>query len=58
MLWFGLQNINRTFVPTSKPLNMLGGTLFVICLLLNTLFLLFCSILTCNFISGTYVAVV
>ena len=44
MLCFGLQNINRIFVPTSKPLNMLGGSLFVVCLLLNSLFLLFCGI--------------
>ena len=54
MLCFGLQNINRTFVPTCKRLNMLDGALFVVCFLVNTLFLLFCGILTCNCISRTY----
>ena len=34
-----LQNINHTFVLTSKPVNMLGGILFVVSLLFNTLFL-------------------
>ena len=44
----------RTFSPTSKPLNILDGALFVVCLLLNTLFLLFCGILTCSCISCVY----
>ena len=38
---FGLQNLNRTFLLTSKPLNMWGSTLFIVCVVLNTLFLLF-----------------
>ena len=38
---FGVENINHTFFLTLKPLNMLSSTLFVVCLLLNTLFLLF-----------------
>ena len=40
MLLFGVQNINRTFFLTSKPLNILRGALFVFCLILNILFLL------------------
>ena len=58
MLCFGLQNINRTFVPTLKGLNMLDGALFVVCLLVNTLFLLFCGIFTWNCISHTYLVAV
>ena len=41
---FVVQNINRTFLVTSRPVNMLGSTLFVICFLLNTLFLLFFAV--------------
>ena len=55
---FGLQNTNRTFVPTSKALNMLDWALFVVCLLVDTLFLLFSGILTCNCISRTYLVAV
>ena len=44
MVYFGIQNINRTFLCTSKPINMLGSTLFVGCLLLNTMFLLFFTV--------------
>ena len=40
MLSFGLQNINRTFFLTPKPLNMLRGTLFVVSSVANTFFLL------------------
>ena len=58
VLCFGLQNINRNFVPTSKPLNMLGGTLFVVCFLASRFFLLFSSILTCNWISRSYLVAV
>ena len=58
VLWFGLDNINRTFVPTSKPLNMLDRALFVVCLLANTLFLFFSCILTCNCIRCTYLVAV
>ena len=45
MLCFGIQNINRAFFLISKPLNMLDGILFVFCLLLNMLFLLFLAVL-------------
>ena len=41
MLAFGIQNINQSFFLTSKPLNMLRGTLFLVCVPLNTLVLLF-----------------
>ena len=41
MLSFGLQNINRTVLLSSKPLNKLDGTFVVVCLLLNTLFVHF-----------------
>ena len=37
---------------------MLDGTLFVVCLLLNNLFVLFSSILTCNCIRQTYLVAV
>ena len=57
-LCFGFENINCTFVPTSKPVNMLDGALFVDCFLVNTLFLLFSGILTCNYISLTYLVTV
>ena len=43
MLAFGIQNINQSFFLTSKPLNILRCTLFVFCLPLNTLVLLFFS---------------
>ena len=39
MLFFTLRNINRTFLLTSKPLNILGSTMSVFCFLLSTLFL-------------------
>ena len=51
MLFFGLENTNRTFVLTFKGLNMLDSTLFVVCLLEVMLFLLFSGILTLNYIS-------
>ena len=38
---FSLQYITRIFLLSSKLLNMLGGSLLFVCLLLNTLFLLF-----------------
>ena len=44
----------RTLFPTSKPLNILGGGLFVVYFPLNTFFLLFRVILTCSCISCTY----
>ena len=37
MLSCGLQKFNRTFLVTVKPINMLGGTLFNVFFLLNTL---------------------
>ena len=37
--------------PTKKPLNILDGAFFVVDLVLSTLFLLFCGILTCSCIS-------
>ena len=58
MLWFGIQNIRRTLVLTSKHLNMWGVTFFVVCLVVNTWFVLFSGILTCSSISSTYVVVV
>ena len=50
--------MDHTFVPTWKPLNMLDGTLFFICLLVNMLFLLFSFILTCICIRLTYLVAV
>ena len=44
MLFFNLENINRIFYLTSKLLNLLRGTLFVLYLLLNTSFLLFFAV--------------
>ena len=44
MLSFGVEKINRTFFLSSKPLNVLGGTFFVVCSLVNTLFLLFFAV--------------
>ena len=58
MLGFGIEKVDRTFVPTLKPLNMLGGTLFVVCFLENTLFLLFTGILTCNCINRTFLVAI
>ena len=60
---FNFQNINRTFLLTSKHLNMLGCTLFIVSFPLNKLFLLFfqffvfvpfCCILTRKSINHTY----
>ena len=58
MLWFGIQNIRRTLVLTSKHLNMWVVTFFVVCLVVNTWFVLFSGILTCSSISSTYLVVV
>ena len=58
VLLFGFRKTTRTFFPTSKPENILDGALFVNYFLLNTLFLLFCGILTCNCISCAYLAAV
>ena len=37
MLWFDLQNVNPVFVLTSKQVNMLVWTLFVVAGFVNTL---------------------
>ena len=58
VLLFGFGITTRTFFPTWKPLNILDGALFVVCFLLNTLFLIFCGILTCNCISCAYLVAV
>ena len=44
MPFFGLQNINRTFRFTWKPLNVLGGNLFLVSFLPNALFELFFAV--------------
>ena len=54
VLFFGFGKTTGTSFPTSKPLNTLDGGLFVAYFLLNTLFLLFCGILTCNCIRCAY----
>ena len=52
VLCFHLKNINRAFVPNTKHLNMFDGPLFVLCLLINRLVLLF------SCISRTYLVAV
>ena len=58
VLFFRFGKTTRTFFQTSKPLNILVGALFVVCFLLNVLFLLFCGILTGNCISCAYLLAV
>ena len=58
VLFFGFGITTRTFSPTSKPLNILDGAFFVVYFVLNTLFKLFCGILTCNCISCAYLIAV
>ena len=58
MLWFGFQNINPNIFPCSKHLNMLDGTWFVVCLPLNSFFLLISGILTSKYINYTYLVAV
>ena len=58
MLFFGFGKTTHTFFRTSKHLNILDGALFVVYFLLNTLFLFFSGILTCNCISCAYVVAV
>ena len=58
VLFFGLENTNRTFLPTFKALNMLDGTSFVVFLVVNMLFLLFWGILSLNCISSAYLVTV
>ena len=54
VLFFGFRKTTRTFFPTSKPLNILDGALFVACFVLYPLFILFCGILACSCISCVY----
>ena len=54
VLFFAFRKITPTFLPPSNPLNILDGALFVVSFLLNTLFLLFRGILTCNCIGCGY----
>ena len=58
VLFYGFGKTTRSFFPTLKPLNILDEAFFVVWFLLNTLFLLFCSILTCNCISCAYLLAV
>ena len=58
VLFFGLGKTTRTFSRTWIPLNILVGAFFVVCFVLNTLFLLFCGILACNCISCAYLLAV
>ena len=58
MLFFGFGETTATSFRTSKPLNILDGGLFVVYFLLDTLFLLFCGILSCNCISCAYLVAV
>ena len=58
VLLFGFGITARTFFPTLKPLNILDGALFVVYFVLNTLFKLFCGILTSNIISCAYLVAV
>ena len=41
MLSCGFQNLNRTIFLTLKTLGILGGTLSIVCLLVNILYFLF-----------------
>ena len=58
VLFFGFGKTTRTLFPTSKPLNILHRALFVVSFVLNTLFLVFCGILTCNCITCAYLVAV
>ena len=55
---FGFENINRTFLPTLKPLNILHGAFFLVCLHTNRFFLLFSGILSSKCSSGTYLVAI
>ena len=57
-LRFGLQNIYRTVFPSSKHLNMLDGTWFVVCLPLDTFLVLISGISTSKYINYTYLVAV
>ena len=52
--FFALEKPRAPFFPSSKPLNILDDELFVVYFPLNTLFLLFCGILSCSCISCAY----
>ena len=54
MLWFGLQKINGTIFPSSKPRNMLDDILFVVFSSLIKFFVIFSFILTCKYINHDY----
>ena len=54
VLFSGFGKTTCTFFPTSNPPNILDGSLFVVYFVLNTLFLLFCGILTSSCISCAY----
>ena len=58
VLFFGFGKTTLTFFPISKPLILLDGALFVVSFLLNTLFVLFCRIWTCNLLSCAYLVAV
>ena len=58
VLFFGFAKTTGIFFATLKHVNILDAALFVVYFLVNTLFLLFCGILTCNCISWTYVVAV
>ena len=57
-LLFGFWKTTHTFLPSTTSLNVLHDALFVVCFRLNTLFLLFCTFLTCNCISCAYIVAV
>ena len=58
MLRFGLENINRTIFSSSKHLNILAETWFVVCLPLNAFFLLISGISKRKYINYTYLVAV
>ena len=58
VLFFVFRKTTRTFFATWKPLNILDGAFFFVSFVLNTLFLLFSGILTCNCISCAYLVAV
>ena len=58
VFFFGFGKTTRTFSPTWKTRSILDRALFLVYFLLNTLFLLFLSFLTCNCISYTFLVAV
>ena len=57
-LFFGFWKTRHTFFSSSKSLNVLHDTLFLVYFRLNTLFLQFCAFLTSNCISCAYLIAV